>query len=247
LAILDKYGVKATFFLPGNNVNSWEVALVAGMLEDGHAVGIHSFNHAESLETNGLTNQELADQHLAAYWRIFDLLAEYPHAQAMFATQPPLYRRPGGSPHLNYFLDPGFNVSLHFSSQERRLIESTYDYSGWSLALGDTVPMVLRQIRMGDSWNGADEENQTQATEAFWDFLWSGTLPSGTKTNYPGLVGLEDSEDAQKGLVILAHDTYLTSVRSWDVIIPRLQAAGYVFAVLPRPSDSPNSFILGMG
>lgn len=244
LEILDRYGVRATFFMPGESVNFWEDELVARILLDGHAIGIHSFHHGESFESNGLSDQELANQFLRAWHRIYEILADYPEAQELFASQPPLYRRPGGSAHLSYFLDPSRNTQLELGTFDRRLIAATFDYSGWSLSVGDSVNMVINQVNLGDPSAGVSEIDQTRLENALWEFLWSGKLLNGTQTSYPGLSGMTQAPD---GLVVLAHDNFLSVVRSWDTILPRLIDAGYSFDVLPRPSDYPNFYIMGMG
>src|SRR3990167_7511045 len=60
LDILDNYNVKATFFLPGESINSWEAPVLARMLISGHAIGIHSYHHGASFVDAGMTDQELA-------------------------------------------------------------------------------------------------------------------------------------------------------------------------------------------
>lgn len=50
LATLDKYGVKATFFCVGDNIRK-HPALFAQIVERGHAVGNHTFNHLQLFKT----------------------------------------------------------------------------------------------------------------------------------------------------------------------------------------------------
>lgn len=247
LNILERHSVRVTFFLPGESVNDWEGAVLARMIRNGHVIGIHSYHHEQSFESNGLSDQALADQYVEAYQRIVDHLADYPIELATFEAQPHLYRRPGGSAHLMYFLDQRYNGNLRFSGLGRMLINSTYDYSGWSLSSGDSVPPVYHQVYFGLPDEELDETGQELVTESIWNYLWTATFPNGTDTNLPGLEGLRDSIQEDKGLVVLGHDTFLSVVRSWDVILPRLIDEGYSFDVLPRPIDRPNTFILGMG
>lgn len=247
LDTLERYGVRATFFLPGENVNSWESGLLARMINNGHAIGIHSYHHGGSFESTGVSDQELAEQYIRAYQRVVDQLTPYPEAQETFEAQPHLYRRPGGSAHLMYFLNPGYNQSLQLSRFGRMLVDSTYDYSGWSLSSGDSVPPVYHQVYFGLPEEALDQSGQALVSEAIWEFLWTATLPDGTKTNLPGLLGLQGTAEESAGIVILSHDTFLSVVRSWEVILPRLITEGYSFDTLPRPIDRPNTFILGMG
>jgi peptidoglycan/xylan/chitin deacetylase (PgdA/CDA1 family) len=243
LAILDRHGVKATFFFPGESINAWEAEMVARIIESGHRIGIHSYHHSLSINP-AMSNQDLADEFLLAYRKVISYLEEYPEALSLFLEQPPLYRRPGGSAHLMGFLNPRLNQSLNLTNSERALINRTFDYSGWSLSSGDSVQMVLRQINLGDPLTGTTETDQELVTEALWNFLNSGVLPSGTQTSYPGLSKLSENSD---DLVILAHDNFMSAVQAWDVLLPRLIEEGYSFEVLPRPGDSPGSFIMGMG
>ncbi len=54
LDLLEKYGAKATFFMVGHNVVKYpEVANL--VVERGHAVGNHSFNHLNGWKTSNIT------------------------------------------------------------------------------------------------------------------------------------------------------------------------------------------------
>ncbi|SOE17575.1 peptidoglycan/xylan/chitin deacetylase (PgdA/CDA1 family) [Hoeflea halophila] len=58
LEILDQFGVKATFFMVGQMANSYP-AVAARVVNHGHSVGGHTYNHANLASTD--TNRALAD------------------------------------------------------------------------------------------------------------------------------------------------------------------------------------------
>lgn len=66
LDILDKYDIKATFFCVGDNVRKYP-EIYKQILERGHYVGNHTFNHLQGLRTrtkNYLKNAELAETYI---------------------------------------------------------------------------------------------------------------------------------------------------------------------------------------
>lgn len=246
LDILDRYGVKVTFFLPGESVNSWEGPILARMLRSGHAIGIHSFHHGASIASNGMSYSELASEYLLADARVRNLLLEYPDALTIYQSQARLYRRPGGSARLNDFLQPENVGRLNVNANERSILLSTYDYSGWHVTSGDSIYAVLRQINIGQPLVAVDEQSQEYVTQALWNFLTEGESLNGSWLSMTNLAYYAGSLDEEEGIVVLGHDTFTSMVRSWDVIIPRLLVEGYEFGVLPREVDAPNSWIIGI-
>lgn len=66
LDILDKYNIKATFFCVGDNVRKYP-EIYQMVLDRGHRVGNHTFNHLQGLKTmtkNYLANVDLASQYI---------------------------------------------------------------------------------------------------------------------------------------------------------------------------------------
>lgn len=66
LDVLDTYNIKATFFCVGDNVRKYP-ALYEEVLNRGHNVGNHTFNHIQGLKTTSeeyLKNVELASQYI---------------------------------------------------------------------------------------------------------------------------------------------------------------------------------------
>ena len=73
LDLLDKYGIKATFFMVGDNVRKHpeEFRMV---VERGHRIGNHTFNHIrgfEYLSQNYLANTDKANEYLHTAHRPF--------------------------------------------------------------------------------------------------------------------------------------------------------------------------------
>ncbi|GAB6013117.1 polysaccharide deacetylase family protein [Viscerimonas tarda] len=68
LDILDKYELKATFFCVGDNVRKYP-EIYKQILEKGHLVGNHTFNHLQGLRTrtkNYVKNVELASGYISS-------------------------------------------------------------------------------------------------------------------------------------------------------------------------------------
>ncbi|MDU1905697.1 MAG: polysaccharide deacetylase family protein [Dysgonomonas sp.] len=66
LELLDKYGIKATFFCVGDNVRKYP-EIYNQVLEHGHQVGNHTFNHIQGIKTlskNYIKNTDLASEHI---------------------------------------------------------------------------------------------------------------------------------------------------------------------------------------
>ncbi|NDV78846.1 polysaccharide deacetylase family protein [Dysgonomonas sp. 511] len=66
LDLLDKYGIKATFFCVGDNVHK-HPDIYKMVLERGHRVGNHTFNHLQGIRTFSkryLENSRLASEHI---------------------------------------------------------------------------------------------------------------------------------------------------------------------------------------
>ena len=66
LDLLDKYGIKATFFMVGDNVRK-HPAEFRMVVERGHRIGNHTFNHIrgfEFLSKNYLANTDKANEYL---------------------------------------------------------------------------------------------------------------------------------------------------------------------------------------
>lgn len=80
LSILERYQVKATFFCVGDNVRK-HPALYRQLIEKGHRVGNHTFNHLKAFSTDSRRYLENVDT--AAQW-IDSNLMRPPHGQLTF-------------------------------------------------------------------------------------------------------------------------------------------------------------------
>ena len=66
LDLLDKYGIKATFFMVGDNVRK-NPGIFQMVLDGGHRIGNHTFNHIRGFEYSAgdyLTNTDLANREM---------------------------------------------------------------------------------------------------------------------------------------------------------------------------------------
>jgi len=90
LDLLDKYAIKATFFCVGDNVRKYAY-LYEDILDSGHRVGNHTFNHLQGWLTapkKFLTNTREADKLIGS------TLFRPPHGHMIF-PQPLLLKREG--------------------------------------------------------------------------------------------------------------------------------------------------------
>ncbi len=58
LEILKKEGIKATFFIVGENINYYDEGIVAEIINEGHELGNHTFNHEH---TKAMSESEFYD------------------------------------------------------------------------------------------------------------------------------------------------------------------------------------------
>ena len=87
LAILDRYHVKATFFMVGENIDK-HPEVFRQVVEAGHAVGNHTYNHLKGIkysQTEYLANVEKAQRTIAQHL-----------PNGYHAPQPDLFRPPYG-------------------------------------------------------------------------------------------------------------------------------------------------------
>ncbi len=236
LDALLKYKVSATFFPNGRNLQEWEGAVLARMLNEGHAIGNRLWQDQGNTVADQSASTLLAAQYLKTEKRIRALIAAAnPDAAKLYAAQPKLYRRPGGDKTLSAFLDPANFDTL---SREPYLkpyadvldwLKTVYDYSGWHVSAGNdpkTKPKsgyaLMRRIMVGSK----DE----QGAAAFMCITTSG----------------KRALEITQGLVIQMNDGDKLTVQALPQIILQLRAKGAEFHVLPRPQDKPNLAILGV-
>lgn len=87
LEILDRYGVKATFFMVGENIDK-HPEVFAQVVKGGHAIGNHTYNHMKGWKVSTRTYMENVAKWEEAVMR------NYPNDQAV--PVPHLFRPPYG-------------------------------------------------------------------------------------------------------------------------------------------------------
>ncbi len=116
LKILDKYDVKATFFVIYHDSDEMD-ALLKKIADAGHTIGVHTASH----------NYEKIYSSVDAYLKDFNKLAK--HIEKVTGVKPEIYRFPGGS--LN-----SYNGAVY----EQIIAEMTrrgYTYYDWDVGSGD--------------------------------------------------------------------------------------------------------------
>ncbi len=141
LDILDEYGVKATFFVIGKE-NAAAYSRYIRIVEDGHTLGMHSFNHIYS-EVYASKEAFMADTA-----RLSNLLED------VTGVKPKFYRFPGGS-------------SNDVSSTDMReladyLTSQGLIYYDWNVSSGDAskTPLSSDQI-VRNALNGIQNREST--------------------------------------------------------------------------------------
>lgn len=233
LDILAQHDVKATFFLHGIAINGWEGPILTRMIHEGHALGNHLWQHGRNTVRDKTPLIRLVDQYLMAEIRIREVMrATDESALARYLAQPKLFRRPGGDPTLNSFLEPATIARLKAKFRTRWYLDhlpwldGVYDYSGWHCTLGDSMPILKYRastVAQGLKFLLSGAHGYTGVDS----YLCAGTPP-------------QRSVEAAQGLVVLLHDASPVTRKALPAAIHELRARGAVFAPLPRPADAPN-------
>jgi len=135
LDILDRYQIKATFFLVGSMIRGRE-GLINRMVEAGHNVGVHSYSHI----------YRDVYQSVDAYLDDFALASDT--IEEVSGIKPDIFRFPGGS--IN-----AYNARWR-SAIISEMMSRGYRYYDWNVGSGDTaadvapseiVDSVVRQVR----------------------------------------------------------------------------------------------------
>lgn len=129
LAVLDKYGIPATFFVIGENAERYPDLLVR-IKEGGHEIGNHTYNH---INVGRATQKQIIDQILKTENLIYSI-AKY---------RPRLFRPPEGS----------YNAKLRAIADELDyfLILWAVDTRDWTgLDAGKIVTKTLSTVKSGD-------------------------------------------------------------------------------------------------
>ena len=92
LDLLDKYGVKATFFLVGDNVRKYPYVFKM-VVERGHRIGNHTFNHIRGFSKRYFTSVRYLDNTEEAQHIMEETAAGLGNSRQFI---PPLFRPPHG-------------------------------------------------------------------------------------------------------------------------------------------------------
>ena len=122
LEVLDKYGVKATFFTIGN-VNSDLFYLYNEIIEKGHTLGMHSYSHVYSSIYANIPSFDEDFQKI--YDQIYDVTGEHPF----------VYRFPGGSSNLV--------SAIPMTEFIKYLNEKNITYFDWNVSAQDAEGKLL--------------------------------------------------------------------------------------------------------
>lgn len=125
LDILDRYGVRATFFVIGVG----KLSLIPDIVARGNAVGLHS-------DTHSYASVYASDE---AYFN--DLTAVSDKVQSIIGKRPTLIRFPGGSDNIVSRTCPGIMSRLTVSVREKG-----YQYVDWNVVANDTTPSLMQNI-----------------------------------------------------------------------------------------------------
>ncbi|WP_164716653.1 polysaccharide deacetylase family protein [Paenibacillus whitsoniae] len=126
LAILRKYGIRATFFVIGNSSDEGK-RLYRRIHADGHVIGNHTYSH----------NYQVVYSSVQAFAKDTERLETL--LEQTIGVRPALLRYPGGSNNL---------VSLHYGGKQimpRIIHEMTrkgYDYIDWNVSSTDAARTV---------------------------------------------------------------------------------------------------------
>ncbi len=235
LQILKDQDAPSTFFLHGLHINDWNGPTLTRYITDGHALGNHLWRQGGNTVQDNPSWSLMARQYLQAEVRIRDLLEKTDkEVYARYLAQAKLFRRPGGNNGLNDFLKPKNLYDLQHEPYLRPYwdrmdwLSSVYDYSGWHINGGESIPFKIRP-------ETADDE---------YTFILNGGS---------GYYGITDylqptrSVEADQGLIILMHDADKNTDTMLPKLITDLRAMGARFRALPRPGDQPNTKTVGIG
>ena len=130
LDILDRYNVKATFFVIYRD-NEEEKKLYKRIINEGHTIGIHSASH------NYTKIYASVDAYLDDFCKISD------HVEALTGSKPEIFRFPGGS--VN-----SYNKAIY----QRIIAEMTrrgYVYYDWNYSSGDAESANISPSEITDN------------------------------------------------------------------------------------------------
>ena len=166
LRLLEQYGIKATFFMVGDNIRK-HPGVFRQVVEQGHRIGNHTFNHIRGFENTFKSYQSNTDRAQQFMW---EACGDLPAQALEHALQPLLFRPPHGHMTWGQYL----MLKRHYRIVMWDLV--TRDYSK-KLRGPQVLANVMRYARNGSiitfhdslkSWNNG---NLAYALPRSLDFL----------------------------------------------------------------------------
>lgn len=133
LDILQKKGVKATFFVNGKS-NPLLSDMLKRMKDEGHEVGMHSYSHRYNIIYENIEN--LLD----------DFYRNYLYIKAETGSAPAILRFPGGSINI-------FNIE-NYQSMVAEVLRRGFIYCDWNVSAGDANADATAQSIVDNVVNG---------------------------------------------------------------------------------------------
>ncbi len=130
LDILDDYGVKATFFVVGKDIEEYGDTYKR-IVDEGHTIGMHSFSH------NYSTIYDSEDAFINDYNQIHSLI------QDTTGVDCHLYRFPGGS--SNSLTNTSMSVFINYLNSQNTV------YYDWNVASGDATSQAFTSDDLVDN------------------------------------------------------------------------------------------------
>lgn len=134
LNTLDKYGVKATFFVT-NQFPKYQY-LIGEEARRGHAVGIHTYSHKWSIYDS-----------VDAYMNDFNAISDIIVSET--GIKPYIFRFPGGSSNT---VSKGHSIGI-VSTLANKLVNEGYAYFDWNVGSGDSdgasVSKIISNVKSG--------------------------------------------------------------------------------------------------
>lgn len=139
LDTLDKYNIKATFFVT-NQDNKTSLKIYKEIVNRGHTIGIHSYSHVYTKIYNSV------EDYLDDFYKMFNRIYE------ITGVKPDLYRFPGGS--IN-----AYNLGIYqeiIAEMSRR----GFTYHDWNVISGDTLKGATKDSVVNSIIKGVKNYNK---------------------------------------------------------------------------------------
>ncbi len=146
LDVLDKYNIKATFFLQGHNITGNSLDFCKRAIETGHIIGCHSYSH-------DLSEIYSSPEKLVKEIEHFEKTLKKLFGEQAFSSMPKVFRFPGGSSQ-NGLLE-GEQINEYINAVE----ELGYRIYDWNCLSADG------ELRKWDRENESEKDYNAYAVE----------------------------------------------------------------------------------